>query len=82
MGVLTQAAQRYKGDFKRSLRLQAEYAAGTIKKRFNGDLEEFAARWCPVGAKNDPKGLNKHWLKNACGDGEGICRWGCGLLLR
>ena len=23
-----------------------------------------ASRYCPVGAGNDPKGLNKHWIKN------------------
>lgn len=27
-------------------------------------LEFLARRYCPVGAGNDPKGLNKHWLKN------------------
>lgn len=27
-------------------------------------LSYFARRWCPVGAKNDPQGLNQHWLKN------------------
>jgi len=27
-------------------------------------LECLANRYCPVGAKNDPKGLNRHWLKN------------------
>lgn len=24
----------------------------------------FAKRWCPVGAENDPSGLNRHWVKN------------------
>lgn len=27
-------------------------------------LECLAKRYCPVNADNDPKGLNKHWLKN------------------
>ena len=27
-------------------------------------LECLANRYCPVGASNDPKGLNKNWLKN------------------
>ena len=27
-------------------------------------LEFLANRYCPVGAKNDPNGLNKNWLKN------------------
>jgi len=30
-----------------------------------GDFIKFlGARYCPVGAKNDPKGLNKNWVKN------------------
>jgi hypothetical protein len=65
MGVLLPQAQRYKGNHSESLRLQAMYAAGTIRKHYNGCLELFARRWCPVGAANDPKGLNKNWLPNA-----------------
>ena len=30
-----------------------------------GDFIEFlGARYCPVGAANDPTGLNKNWIKN------------------
>ena len=30
-----------------------------------GDYLTFLAkRYCPVGASNDPQGLNRHWLKN------------------
>ena len=30
-----------------------------------GDFIEFLGnRYCPIGAKNDPKGLNKNWVKN------------------
>jgi hypothetical protein len=30
-----------------------------------GDFIEFLQkRYCPIGAKNDPTGLNKNWLKN------------------
>ena len=25
-------------------------------------LEKIQPKYCPIGAKNDPKGLNKHWL--------------------
>jgi len=32
-----------------SLRIQAMWAAGTIKKTFNGNLMEFARIWCPLG---------------------------------
>lgn len=27
-------------------------------------IEKIGARYCPVGAKNDPKGLNKNWVPN------------------
>ena len=27
-------------------------------------LTYLASRYCPIGAKNDPTGLNKNWLKN------------------
>lgn len=64
MGVLVPAAQRCKGDHKKSLDLQARWAAGTIRKRYTGDLEAFAERWAPVGAGNDPAGLNRHWVSN------------------
>lgn len=30
----------------------------------NGFVEHFAKRYCPVGAGNDPEGLNRHWVKN------------------
>ena len=48
-----------------TFRNQAQWAAGTIKKRYAGDLKAFAQRWCPIGAENDPQGLNKNWYKNA-----------------
>ena len=36
-----------------------------VKDGCPGDwLAYFAARWCPVGASNDPAGLNLNWLKN------------------
>jgi hypothetical protein len=37
------------------------------RKDWNGQgdfLEFLAKRYCPIGAKNDPTGLNKNWLKN------------------
>ncbi|MDP6490670.1 MAG: hypothetical protein QGH42_12115 [Kiritimatiellia bacterium] len=40
-------ARRYAGDFERSLRLQARWAAGTIQKRYTGDIAAFARRYCP-----------------------------------
>ena len=40
------------------------------KKRFRNQskytdyIEFLGSRYCPVGAKNDPTGLNKNWVKN------------------
>lgn len=64
MGVLMPEAQRYKGDHAKSLECQARWAAGTIRKRYQGDLAAFAARWAPRGADNDPTDLNRNWLPN------------------
>lgn len=64
-GVLTPEAMRFKDNPEMSFITQAMWAAGTIKKRYNGDLESFSKRWAPVGAQNDPQGLNNNWLKNA-----------------
>jgi hypothetical protein len=47
MGVMTPRAQRYKGNSERSLRLQAQWAAGTIKRHYRGDVLSFAKRYCP-----------------------------------
>jgi hypothetical protein len=62
MGVLAPEAQRFRGDFPRSLKTQAQWAAGTIKKRYTGDLVGFGNRWAPRNATNDPRGLNKNWI--------------------
>lgn len=36
-----------------------------IKAGRQGDYVQFLAnRYCPVGADNDPRGLNKHWYGN------------------
>lgn len=37
------------------------YALAGSKGEF---LQFLANRYCPIGADNDPKGLNKNWLKN------------------
>lgn len=63
-GVLTpQAMNRFDDG---SQLIQARWAAGTIKKRLPNSthIKEFASRWCPIGAKNDPNNLNKHWVGN------------------
>jgi len=65
-GVLTPEAMRYeKGCPIMSFTTQAKWAAGTIRKRYNGNLEVFAARWCPLDDVDDVRGLNVNWLKNA-----------------
>lgn len=61
----------------KSYRTQCGWSAATIQKQFDryvkagGDPKDVAAylvslrnRYCPIGADNDPLGLNSHWLKN------------------
>mgnify|MGYP001267185185 CR=1 FL=1 len=42
----------------------------TINKRYKmwdkqGDFISYLSKsYCPIGAENDPKGLNKNWVKN------------------
>jgi hypothetical protein len=54
-------------------RPQAGWCAATVQKNYDrwvkaGSKGEFVVflgkRYCPVGADNDPTGLNKHWIKN------------------
>jgi hypothetical protein len=54
-------------------RAQAGWCAATVQKNYDrwvkagrkGDFVTFLGnRYCPVGAKNDPNGLNKYWIKN------------------
>ena len=56
-----------------NLRTQAKWAIGTVKKnieRFENQSEDtdfiafLGKRYAPVGAKNDPEGLNQNWVKN------------------
>jgi hypothetical protein len=58
---------------KPTYRSQAGWCAATVQKNWDrwvrgGRKGEFVAflgkRYCPVGADNDPEGLNKHWIKN------------------
>jgi len=62
-GIINKEARRYAGDHEKSLRLQAQWCAGTIKKRHNCDLIRFSRRYCPIGCDND-NGTNQYWLKN------------------
>lgn len=45
-------AKRYRHDPLKSLRLQASWAAGTIKKRYHGDLKTFSKIYCPYNSEN------------------------------
>ncbi len=58
---------------KPTYRSQAGWCAATVQKNYDrwvkagsyGKFINFLGRsYCPVGAKNDPKGLNAHWVKN------------------
>ena len=58
---------------KPTYRSQAGWCAATVQKNYDrwvkaGRKGEFiaflGARYCPVGADNDPNGLNKHWVGN------------------
>jgi hypothetical protein len=60
-GILTPDAMRFKNDSVRSFFCQAEWCAGTIKKRYKGDLLKFAERYCP----RDLSPLNRNWYSNA-----------------
>jgi hypothetical protein len=56
-----------------TFRGQAGWCAATVQKNYDrwvkvgrrGAFIVFLGkRYCPVGADNDPDGLNKHWIKN------------------
>lgn len=34
------------------------------QNKFTDYIEFLASRYCPIGATNDPLGLNKNWVKN------------------
>ncbi|MGQ9473117.1 MAG: hypothetical protein ACUVQZ_07065 [Candidatus Caldatribacteriaceae bacterium] len=51
------------------LKTQAEWACASIQKNFErfqeGDFIAFlGSRWAPVGAENDPQGLNRFLVEN------------------
>jgi len=58
---------------KPTYRSQAGWCAATVQKNYDrwtkaGKRGAFVVflgrRYCPVGAENDPQGLNRHWIKN------------------
>ena len=50
-GIRRHPARRYAGNHDKSLRLQGQWVAGAIKKRFysRNDMYTFAKRHCPLG---------------------------------
>jgi len=63
-GIDNHPARRYAGDFKKSLRLQAMWAAGTIKKRYKegGSIEKLAGRYCATNKINWER-MVRSWLQ-------------------
>ena len=64
-GILNSKADTY--------RKQAGWCAATVQKNWDRWVESgrkvdfitfLGNRYCPVGAENDPSGLNQHWIKN------------------
>ena len=58
---------------KPTYRSQAGWCAATVQKSWDrwqkaggkGDfIDHLGDRYCPVGADNDPNGLNRHWKSN------------------
>ncbi len=54
-------ARRYAGQPDLSLRIQARWAAGTIRDRFTGNLESFAKRYCPPKWRHWTS-MARHWM--------------------
>lgn len=70
LGAGVRRDMKRKGD---TYRPQAGWCAATVQKTYDrwtkagspGDFITFLGkRYCPVGAENDPSGLNRHWIKN------------------
>mgnify|MGYP003653092869 CR=1 FL=1 len=60
-------------DQPNSLRVQAGWCAATVSKNYKRWLDTkedidflsfLGRRYCPVGAANDPTGLNRYWITN------------------
>jgi len=62
---------------KYTYRSQAGWCAATVQKHWDrytkaggksnnmkGFIVSLGKRYCPINAKNDPKGLNKNWVRN------------------
>lgn len=56
-----------------SYRSQAGWCAATVQKCYDRWVRKgkpsffvgfLGSRYCPIGAENDPTGLNRHWVRN------------------
>lgn len=64
-GVLSVPCEGYAGCRKVALNTVKNNHKRWQKAGAKGDYLEFLAkRYAPIGAKNDPKNLNRNWLKN------------------
>jgi hypothetical protein len=54
-------SHRHAGDPAKSLRLQARWAAGTIRRHYTGDLDAFAKRYCPPKWEHW-RNMARHWM--------------------
>ena len=61
-GVFSPTAQYFQDGFISEI-VQADGAAWIIKQFYRGSVVRFAKIYAPIGADNDPKGLNKCWAK-------------------
>jgi hypothetical protein len=52
----------YKGDIDRSIWDMAKRIKLYYIDEGRTTIEAFGKKYCPIGAKNDPKGLNKSWI--------------------
>lgn len=57
---IAEARQICYNTVKNNRKRYAEYGY----KDYDSYISFLASRYCPVGADNDPKGLNKNWIKN------------------
>jgi len=55
-------AHKYTDGIK-SFLCQARWAAGTIRRRYTGDLAAFARRYCPYHAKKWEEGVRRNLIK-------------------
>jgi len=58
------SARRYKKSPVRSFLLQGAWSAGTIQKRYTGNLGAFAKRYCPKNSKSWEQNVH-YWMFQA-----------------